>query len=65
MLEFAYFFMKCIMIIFIAKYITETIQVICTGQKTNEDSLLKMYFKKKFSSSKSWDHEETTHKWKN
>lgn len=63
MLEFMYFLTKTIFWIFVIKYIAETIQMVLSGHRANEDSILRMYFRKKFSS-KGWNHEETTHRWK-
>lgn len=63
MLEFMYFLTKTIFWIFVMKYIAETIQVVLAGQKANEDSLLRLYLKKKLSS-KGWNHEEVTRRWK-
>jgi hypothetical protein len=64
-MEFAYFCVKCVTTIFILKYIAETIQVIFSGYKAEETSLLKEYLRKKLIPKKStWDKEETVTRWR-
>ena len=63
MLEFAYFTVKIVFWIFVIKYVSETIQVVFSGYKASDNSLLRLYLQKKLTS-KGFNHRETIKEWK-